>query len=175
MARLDPLQAVEVARQGRIGDDQIPVLGGQHARSRFDVGGIGEACRATSLEGAPQREGFRLVAIQKQYLQQLVGCFLYDGQPRPVRVKNPDVDLRERFVRPLVVPVVVLAETDVPPGQHRAGLAIGHRLPTKEFATPNSAKQAGSCTHSSKCGHPSTPLNDTRYRSATRGLPKRAG
>ena len=75
--RLDPLQAVEVARQGRIGNNEIPVLGGQQARSRFDVGGIGEACRATSLEGAPQREGFRRVAIQKQYLQQLVGCFLF--------------------------------------------------------------------------------------------------
>ena len=56
--------------------------------SLFDVGGIGEACRATSLEDAPQREGFRLVPIEKQYLQQLFGRVLYNTQPRPIRVES---------------------------------------------------------------------------------------
>jgi len=40
-ALLDPLQAVEVDRQGWIGDDQIPVPGSQQAHSRCNVGGIG--------------------------------------------------------------------------------------------------------------------------------------
>jgi hypothetical protein len=62
------------------------VLGGQQAHSRCNVGGIGKACGRTSLEGAPLRECFRRIAIQKQYLQQLGGYFPYGCQPRPVRV-----------------------------------------------------------------------------------------
>jgi len=120
-ARLDPLQAVEIAGQGRIGNNEIPMLGGQHAGSRFNIGGIGEACRATSLEGASQREGFRLVAIQKQYLQQFVGRFLYGGRPRPVRGERLQGRPARTACEPLAVAVMVLAETDVPPGQRPRG------------------------------------------------------